>query len=131
MDRPTAGPALAIDLESEPPFRVGSATLDPVSREPSYAAGQESLHPQTPKVLVVLARRRNQVVTRSELVDCCWDGRIVGDDVINRCISLLRDFATRAGGFAIETVPKTGYRLVEDASASESWGGRRLAAAAT
>ena len=128
MDRPTARPALAIDLESEPPFRVGGATLDPVSREARYAAGQERLQPQTLKVLVVLARRRNQVVTRSELVDCCWDGRIVGDDVINRCISLLRDFATRAGGFAIETVPKTGYRLVEDAQASRSRIGRWLAA---
>ena len=64
-------------------------------------------------MLIALARRRNQVVTRSELVDCCWDGRIVGDDVINRSILLLRQFAERAGGFSIETVPKSGYRLVE------------------
>ncbi|HXG81001.1 MAG TPA: winged helix-turn-helix domain-containing protein, partial [Sphingomicrobium sp.] len=90
----------------------------------------ERLQPLTLKVLVVLARHRNQVVTRSDLVDCCWDGRIVGDDVINRCISLLRDFAERAGGFAIETVPKTGYRLVEAESGARPWPYRWLGAAA-
>ncbi len=103
---------MAIDLESEPPFRVGGATIDPVSREAKYAEGQERLQPQTLKVLIALARRRNQVVTRSELVDACWDGKIIGDDVINRSILMLRQFAERAGGFTIETVPKTGYRLV-------------------
>ena len=104
---------MAIDLEREPPFRIGGATIDPVSRDAKYADGQERLQPQTLKVLVALARRRNQVVTRSELVDDCWDGKIIGDDVINRCISMLRHFAERAGEFSIETVPKSGYRLVE------------------
>lgn len=104
---------MAIDLESEPPFGVGGATIDPVSREARYAGGQERLQPQTLKVLVALTRRRSQVVTRSELVDSCWDGKIIGDDVINRSILMLRQFAERAGGFSIETVPKTGYRLVE------------------
>ena len=119
MDRPSARQALAIDLETEPPLRVGGATIDPVSRNAEYPGGQERLQPQTLKVLVALTRRRGEVLTRSELVDCCWDGRIVGDDVINRCISLLRDFATRAGGFLIQTVPKTGYRLVEAGTGSE------------
>ena len=128
MDSSAAGQAKAIDLEAEPPFRVGGASIDPVSREAEYAGGQERLQPQTLKVLVALTRRRNQVVTRHELVDCCWDGRIVGDDVINRCISLLRDFAERAGGFSIETVPKTGYRLVEAEAGSKGWSRRWLAA---
>jgi len=130
MDRPTARLRLAIDLETEPPFRVGGATIDSISRNAEYPGGNERLQPQTLKVLVALARRRNQVVTRSELVECCWDGRIVGDDVINRCISLLRDFAERAGGFAIETVPKSGYRLVEAGTESKALPRRWLAAAA-
>lgn len=121
MDRPTAGRGPAIDLETEAPFRVGGATIDAVSREARYPGGDERLQPQTLKVLVALARRRNEVVTRSELVDCCWDSRIVGDDVINRCILLLRQFAERAGGFSIETVPKSGYRLVEAGSRRAAW----------
>ena len=122
---------MAIDLESEPPFGVGGATIDPVSREANYSGSHERLQPQTLKVLIALARGKNQVVTRSELVDACWDGRIVGDDVINRCISLLRDFAERAGGFSIETVPKSGYRLVEAGTGSKGWSRRWLAVAAT
>src|SRR5687768_7103803 len=115
VDRPVASQAVAIDLESEPAFRVGGAAIDPVSRNAEYAGGHERLQPQTLKVLVALTRRKPQVVTRSDLVDCCWEGRIVGDDVINRSIQMLRQFAERAGGFTIETVPKTGYRLVETA----------------
>lgn len=130
MDRPTAGRALAIDLEAEPPFRIGGATIDPVSRNAEYDGGSERMQPQILKVLVALARRRDQVVTRSELVDCCWDGRIVGDDVINRSILLLRHFAERAGGFAIETVPKAGYRLVETGTGGKTRSGRWRAAAA-
>lgn len=105
---------MAIDLGSEPPFVVGGAAVDTVSREAKYAGGQERLQPQTLKVLIALARRRNQVVTRAELVDSCWDAKIIGDDVINRSILMLRQFAERAGGFTIETVPKTGYRLIAD-----------------
>ena len=130
MDRPIAGQTLAIDLENERPFRVGSAAIDPVSREAHHAGGNERLQPQTLKVLISLARRRNQVVTRGELIDCCWDGRIVGDDVINRSILLLRQFAERAGGFTIETVPKSGYRLVEAGSGNKAWRHQRLIVAA-
>src|SRR5690349_8309427 len=105
---------MAIDLGREPPFVIGGATVDPVSRDAKYPAGQERLQPQTLKVLIALSRRRNQVVTRTDLVDSCWDGKFIGDDVINRSILMLRQFAERAGGFSIETVPKTGYRLVEE-----------------
>ena len=120
---------MAIDLESEPPFEVGGAAIDPVSREARYAGGQERLQPQTLKVLIALTRRRNDVVTRSELVERCWDGKIIGDDVINRSILMLRQFAERAGGFSIKTVPKTGYRLV-DSSAGKALPRRGLAIAA-
>ena len=129
MDRPAERQPLAIDLETEPPLRVGGAAIDPVSRNAEYPGGGERLQPLTLKVLIALARRKNHVVTRTELVDCCWDGRIVGDDVINRCISLLRDFAMRAGGFSIETVPKSGYRLVDAGTAAKGWPRWWLAAA--
>ena len=114
MDRPAAWRANAVDLETERPFRVGGATIDPISRDAHYTDGSERIQPQTLKVLVALAREKGDVVTRSDLIDACWGGRIVGEDVINRSISLLRDFAERAGGFSIETVPKAGYRLIEE-----------------
>lgn len=115
MDRARAWHSLNIDLSVEPLLRIGEATIDPVSREAEYQAGRERLQPQNLKVLVALARRRGQVVSRVDLIDLCWDGRIVGEDVINHAISVLRGFAERAGGFTIETVPKAGYRMQEEA----------------
>jgi DNA-binding winged helix-turn-helix (wHTH) protein len=113
MDRPRAWHSTAIDLAAEPRLRIGGATIDPVSREAEFAGGRERLQPQNLKVLIVLARRKGQVVTRTDLIDLCWDGRIVGEDVINHSISVLRAFGSRAQSFTIETVPKAGYRLME------------------
>ena len=136
MDRPAAWRAVAIDLEEERPFRVGGAAVDPVSRDADFAGGSERLQPQTLKVLIALVRRNGDVVTRSELIDSCWSGRIIGEDVINRSISTLRQFAERAGGFSIETVPRAGYRLLETHSKFRGIrvilaGGLALAAAVT
>jgi DNA-binding winged helix-turn-helix (wHTH) protein/tetratricopeptide (TPR) repeat protein len=127
LDAIAAAPPIAIDLASERPFRVGRASIDPISREAAFDGQSERLQPQNLKVLVALTRDRGKVVTRDQLVDLCWDGRFVGEDVINRAISNLRQFAERAGGFSIETVPRSGYRLVET-SPSRRW--RRWATAA-
>jgi DNA-binding winged helix-turn-helix (wHTH) protein/TolB-like protein len=113
MDAAVAAQRRAIDLASESPLRVGGARIEPASRDASFGGGSERLQPQNLKVLIALARRRGKVVTRDELIEQCWEGRFVGDDVINRSISMLRQFAERAGGFAIETVRGAGYRLVE------------------
>ena len=121
---------MAIDHEREQLLHIGGAAIDLVSREAKYADGEERLQPQTLKVLIALAERRNHVVTRTELIDACWGGKIIGEDVINRAILMLRQFAERAGGFSIETVPKTGYRLVETSPQGKGWPWPWLAAAA-
>lgn len=124
MDVAVAGPPRAINLGSERPFRVGGAAVDPVSREAYFGSSCERLQPQNLKVLIALAHKRNKVVTREELVEVCWDGRFVGDDVINRSISTLRQFAERVGDFKIETVPRAGYRLIEASARPKHNGGR-------
>jgi DNA-binding winged helix-turn-helix (wHTH) protein/TolB-like protein len=113
MDIPASWRTLAIDLQAQPPFRVGDASIQPLSREAEFPGGHERLQTQSLKVLVALARRKGEVVTRAELVQSCWQSRVIGEDVINRSILILRQFAERTGGFAIETVPKVGYRLIE------------------
>ncbi|HEY7806701.1 MAG TPA: winged helix-turn-helix domain-containing protein [Croceibacterium sp.] len=120
MNRPATLHSIMAGVADRRPFKVGRATIDPISRDAMWPGGQERLQPQTLKVLVTLVSRRGEVVTRDELVQLCWDGRIVGDDVINRSISLLRHFAERAGGFEIETVSRAGYRLIEAESAAKS-----------
>lgn len=113
MDGPISLEARRIDLACEPPFRLGPARVDPPAHEIAWADTSRRVQPQTLKVLVALHDRIARVVTRDELVDRCWDGRFVGDDVINRCISLLRRIAVESGGIEIQTVPRGGYRLLE------------------
>lgn len=102
-----------IDLSAEGPFRLGGATIHPAAHEATVAGSTERIQPQNLKVLIALAQKRGQLVSRDDLIRRCWDDRVIGDDVINRAISTLRQFAERAGGFRIETVPRAGYRLVE------------------
>jgi DNA-binding winged helix-turn-helix (wHTH) protein/tetratricopeptide (TPR) repeat protein len=113
MDRPISLEARRIDLRTEPPFTLGRASVDPSAHEFVIGDSATRVQPQTLKVLVALHDKMGEVVTRDELVDRCWDGRIVGEDVINRSISLLRRLADKNGGFRIETVPRAGYRLVD------------------
>ncbi len=71
------------------------------------------------RVLVVLAAAGPKVVSRDQLTETCWDGRIVGDDAINRCILSLRKLARSHAPelFHIETVRGVGYSLVVPSSA--------------
>jgi DNA-binding winged helix-turn-helix (wHTH) protein len=127
MDRAVSLEARRVDLEVEPPFLIGPAWIDPLAHEITISGRSQRMQPQTMKVLIALHDRSGQVVTRHELVDRCWDGRIVGEDVINRSISLLRRSARGKGGFRIDTVPRAGYRLVE--TRPSRWAGMwRLAA---
>ncbi|GAA4724997.1 winged helix-turn-helix transcriptional regulator [Sphingomonas lutea] len=109
----------------EAPFRLGCAEIDPASREVSFGGRRERIQDKPLCVLLLLHRRLGQVVTRDDIVDQCWDGRIVGDDVINRAVSILRKLAGRAGGFRIETIPRAGYRLIEVDSAAAPGRARR------
>jgi DNA-binding winged helix-turn-helix (wHTH) protein/tetratricopeptide (TPR) repeat protein len=113
LDHPVAWLGNKVELAAEPVFELGGISIDPVSREATFGGQRERLQPQNLKVLILLARRKGQVVTRDDIVECCWGARFVGDDVINRSISTLRQFAKRAGGFDIETFPRAGYRLTE------------------
>jgi len=77
--------------------------------------GEEEQHvePLPMDVLVVLASHPGEVVSPDLLIDEVWDGRPVTDEVITRCISVLR---RSLGDDArnptyIETVQKRGYRL--------------------
>lgn len=68
--------------------------------------------PRVMQVLVALADARGAVLSREDLLRLCWDGRIVGDDAINRAIAEVRRIALSVGaGFEVETVPRIGYRI--------------------
>ena len=100
-------------LAHEPPFSVGNLRVDPPTRQIESSTTRETLEPRVMQVLVALARANGRIVTRDELIAWCWDGRIVGEDAINRAIFRLRQVAGEIGGgsFGVETITKVGYRL--------------------
>lgn len=103
-----------IDLGHEPQFDLGEVRVKPAERSVAMNGERRELQPRVMQVLVALAKARPEVVSRDRLIEQCWDGRIVGDDALNRCILALRHLAQEftPAPFAIETVPRVGHRLV-------------------
>jgi DNA-binding winged helix-turn-helix (wHTH) protein/dienelactone hydrolase len=108
----------SVDLAEEPDFTLGGLQVRPSLREVVDGDEREVLEPRVMQVLVALARRRGQVVSRDQLIEVCWAGRVVGEDAINRCIARVRRLAEAHRGFSIETIPRVGYRLTEEEPAS-------------
>src|SRR5262249_388118 len=108
---PEGGAAQRIDLAREPGFTMGTMQVRPASAEVIIAGERRALQPRVMQVLVALSRRNGDVVSRDELVEMCWEGLSVSEDAISRCIAQLRRLAEQGGAFAIETVPRLGYRL--------------------
>ncbi|MBO9714416.1 winged helix-turn-helix domain-containing protein [Sphingomonas sp.] len=109
-----------IDLANVPEFRLGRLLARPPLRILARDDGaEEVIEPRVMQVLIALAEAQGGVVTRDALIARCWEGRVVGEDAINRVISRLRRTARELGddAFRIETVNKVGYRLVASGDA--------------
>ena len=118
-----------INLAETSDFDLGALRVSPAHRQVSMAGECRELEPKVAQVLIALASASPAVVSRDRLVEQCWDGRIVGDDALNRCILALRHLAKEFSPepFAIETVPRVGYSLVAGppGGASDSRDGTR------
>jgi DNA-binding winged helix-turn-helix (wHTH) protein/tetratricopeptide (TPR) repeat protein len=100
-------------LAREPGFNLGPVKVSPPTRQILIDDTPHTVEPRVMQLLVVLARAEGAVVSREELIERCWDGRIVGDDAINHAIGKLRQLASASDdAFAIETIPRVGYRLL-------------------
>lgn len=102
-----------IDLAFERNFTLGGLEIRPATREVIVGEAREFLEPRVMQVLVAFARQRGEVVLRDDLTDTCWDGRVVSDDAVNRCVAAIRKLAATHGGFTLETIPRLGHRLLE------------------
>lgn len=78
--------------------------------------GEEEINPEARvfDVLVALASRDGDLITKEELFAEVWDGRVVTDDAILRCISVLRGLLgdTKPHRY-IGTLHRKGYRLLQ------------------
>jgi len=76
------------------------------------------LEPRAMGVLLCLARRPGEVVTREQLEAEVWRGMVVGYDALSNAIAKLRRAFDddRQHPRIIETIPKVGYRLIGEVS---------------
>jgi len=114
LENPGPSDDSAIDLAHESDFRIGSLLVSPSTREVARGDLREMLEPRVMQVLVALYRAAGEVVSRDDLITRCWEGRVVGEDAINRVIGRLRRLSEvdREASFVIETIPRVGYRLM-------------------
>lgn len=95
-------------------FRIGEFHVEPSLHSVSGPAGSARVEPKVMLVLLCLAEHGGQVVTKDRLMRVVWPDTFVGDDVLTRAISELRRVFgddVRDPRF-IQTVPKSGYRLI-------------------
>ena len=107
---------------SETAFQIAELRIDPQACEVAGPGGRERLDPKVMDVFAMLASHAGQVVLRDDLLARLWPNVIVTDEVLSRCIYVLRGQLSRAGGSEryrtmIETVPKRGYRLNAEVTA--------------
>lgn len=113
-----------IQLYKESDFSLGDLRVQPSLNRVSGRGQTVRLEPKIMKVLVVLWRAKGEVVARDDLIREVWESQAVTDDAITRCISRLRRLLVEEfpGDIEIETVQKTGYRLVHKSGAWEAAG---------
>jgi TolB-like protein len=107
-------PPEKIVLAECPDFSIGPLRVRPPLREIEAKSGAETIEPRVMQVLVALWRSRSAVVSRSHLIDSCWDGRVIGDDAVHRCIARVRRIGEAFGAFRLTTIARVGYRLEAD-----------------
>ena len=96
-------------------FRVGDWEVLPLRGVLRRGGHEEKPEPRVFGVLIALAKRDGDLVTRDELIDELWDGRATSDEPINRCLSQLRGHLgdkSRPHRY-VETLTRRGYRLLQ------------------
>ncbi|MBN1825507.1 MAG: PD40 domain-containing protein [Candidatus Eisenbacteria bacterium] len=103
-------------LPSDPPtaFRVGEWTVRPRLNRVERGGKTKRLEPRLMHLLLLLADRAGEAVGRGELIEAIWGDVVVNEESLTQAVSKLRRvFGDESRSpLYIETIPKTGYRLV-------------------
>src|SRR5262249_37930629 len=101
-----------------PVLEVGDLRLDPATRRVCRGEVDVSLTAKEFALLEYLMRHRDEVLSRTELLEHVWDFAFDGDPhVVTVYVAYLRDKIDRPfGRTSLETVRAGGYRLHDDAA---------------
>ena len=97
-------------------FRIGAWDVYQQQNLLKSPEQTKTLEPKVMDVLVFLAERQGEVVSRQQILDAVWREVVVGDEVVSRAVSLLR---TELGDDQknlryVKTISKRGYCLIAD-----------------
>ena len=98
----------------EAPLLIGQWLIEPQLNKVSGPSGSVTIEPRTMKVLVLLAQKTPDVVTRETLLDVVWEGSVVTEHSLTIAISDLRKLFgdDPKSPAVIETIRGVGYRLI-------------------
>src|SRR5215470_2451318 len=99
-------------------LRFGDHVLDIERRELRRGAEPISLEPQVFDLLVYLVRNRDRVVSKDDLIDGVWGGRIVSDSALTTRLNAARKAVNDSGAEqrVIRTVSRRGVRFIGEVS---------------
>jgi TolB-like protein len=99
-------------------FRFGYHVLDIERRELRRGAEPIALEPQVFDLLVYLVRNRERVVSKDDLIEGVWGGRIVSDSALTTRLNAARKAVNDSGveQRLIRTVPRRGVRFIGEVS---------------
>jgi TolB-like protein len=111
-------------------FRFDDYVLDIERRELRRAAEPVALEPQVFDLLVYLVRNRGRVVSKDDLIDGVWGGRIVSDSALTTRLNAARKAVNDSGAAqrVIRTVPRRGVRFIGEVSEDDEPAGAADAA---
>jgi len=104
---------------------VGAFVLD-VARETLVGPeGEVRLRPKTYEVLRYLLDHRGRIVTKQELIDAAWGETSVTDDSLVQCLIEIRRALGDVDHRLIQTIPRRGYMVTEEAwqAGQTAWNG--------
>lgn len=103
-------------------YRFGEFTLDPLTYDLQCDGEPVPVEPQVFGVLNFLIENHDRAVSRDELIDAVWDGRIVSDATLSSRISAARTAVGDTGRDqnVIRTIPKRGFRFVAPVTGEEN-----------
>lgn len=92
-------------------WRFGEVEFDEARRELRVSGLTVDMEHKPLEVLSLLLRHAGEVVTKDELFETVWAGRVTVDNVLSTAVGKLRKALDAGGTAPIATVPRIGYRL--------------------
>ena len=92
-------------------YRFADVEYDEAAGTLRVADSDVAVEPLPLSVLRELVRRPNEIVTRRDLLDTVWRGRVTVDHVVTSAVNKLREALGAQGAAQLVTVPRIGYRL--------------------